>query len=115
MITAHTAISFHLLDPNLILKTSIILALENMQLSKDTVSDPGTAGRSHYCVPVTILTLGVKAETDGVSAGDNSKPLESFLPGNNPCRRHKICIPLAGLFHPQLVRSQTLRVTISLT
>ena len=45
------------------------LAPENMQLSKDTVPDPGTAGRSHYCVPVTILTPRAKTGTDGVCRG----------------------------------------------
>lgn len=80
-----------------------------MQLSKDTVPDSGTAGRSHYCVPLTILTPRAKAGTDGVSAGDNSNPLESFLVGS---------IPQAGLFFfffYGLVRSLTLRVSLSLT
>lgn len=39
--------AFHLSDPNLIVKTSIPPAPEMMQLSKDTVPGPGTAGRSH--------------------------------------------------------------------
>lgn len=80
------------------LKISIPLASENAQLSKDTVLDTGTAVRSHYYVPLTILTPRAKAETDGVSAGDNCNPLESFLVGSNPYRRPKSCIPQAGLF-----------------
>ena len=45
--------AFHLLDSNLILKIFMppLPAPENTQLSKDTVSDSGTAERSHYCGP----------------------------------------------------------------
>lgn len=65
---------FHLLAPNLIVKTSLPSALENMPFSKDTVPDLGTAERNHYSVPITILTpRELLARTDGVSAGDKSK------------------------------------------